>query len=295
MTKMFEHRNTSSGGLAVVKDDMISSHIHYLHSIRYRESTIYARELFLRRFFAFHMGVQLCHITREHCEQFLDRHEISARGRNGEINHLRSFFGWCLAENHIELDPTIRLHRPKVPRSLPRPMSDDDLTTALMLAPKRIRPWIMIGAYSGLRGCEIAQLRGEHCDVKNQTIFVADGKGGGQSSVPMSPLLVPVFEQLPSRGWLFPRWDERGLEIDGHITAHRLQAIANRFLHSIGIESTFHSLRHWYGTNCYRQTRDIRLTQELMRHNSVESTAIYTKVDHDEAAEVVANLPSLCA
>jgi integrase/recombinase XerD len=41
---------------------------------------------------------------------------------------------------------------------------------------------------------------------------------------------------------------------------------------------TAHQLRHWFGTHTLRITRDVRTTQELLRHRSISSTAIYTKV-----------------
>jgi len=69
--------------------------------------------------------------------------------------------------------------------------------------------------------------------------------------------------------------------------------LCNDHLHSIGIPHTLHSLRHRYGTQVYRASgRDLRLTQELMRHKTPVSTALYTWVDPAEGAAVVAKLPT---
>ena len=70
--------------------------------------------------------------------------------------------------------------------------------------------------------------------------------------------------------------------------------ITNRYLHDIGIAHTLHTLRHWFGTNCYRVSgRDLRATQELMGHESPASTQVYTWVDPGELAEAVGRLPAL--
>jgi site-specific recombinase XerD len=64
----------------------------------------------------------------------------------------------------------------------------------------------------------------------------------------------------------------------------------NTYLHSLGITSTAHSLRHRFATTIYEETRDLRLTQELMGHTSPETTAIYTQANHAGAAAAVAAL-----
>jgi site-specific recombinase XerD len=61
----------------------------------------------------------------------------------------------------------------------------------------------------------------------------------------------------------------------------------NRFLRSAGVTGSAHTLRHWFGTNLYAQSHDIRLTQEMLGHASVITTAIYTAFDQRAAGEAV--------
>jgi len=66
----------------------------------------------------------------------------------------------------------------------------------------------------------------------------------------------------------------------------------NKYLHEVGISHTLHTLRYWFGSNTYRASgRDLRLTQELMRHRSPISTSIYTYVSPGEMVNVVNRLP----
>lgn len=212
--------------------------------------------------------------------------------RATELSHLRSFYRWALLEGLVDVDPTARLVRPKVPRRLPRPIPDGDLHMALDLAPERIRPMLMLAAYAGLRACEIANLRAEDVLWANDPplLVVTDGKGGHQGAVPLAPALEPVLRALPARGWLFCRRDGR----TGPVPAHVVSKLCNDFLHDMGIAHTLHTLRHWFGTTTLRVNGgNLRQTQELLRHQSPVSTAIYTWVNPAEAAETLKALPVL--
>jgi site-specific recombinase XerD len=77
---------------------------------------------------------------------------------------------------------------------------------------------------------------------------------------------------------------------DGPLTANRVSQVVNGYLHGIGIVDTAHTIRHWYGTNIYRITRDLRLVQEMMGHESPATTAIYTAYDPANADIMAAAL-----
>lgn len=233
----------------------------------------------------------LLEATHEDLTAYLDRLD-KPESRATELSHLRSFYRWAVVEGLLTVDPTARLIRPRVPRRLPRPMPDGDLAVALDLAPERIRPWLLLAAYAGLRACEVAPLRAEDLLWANDPplILVGEGKGGHMGAVPMAPLLADELRALPSRGWLFTYRDGR----PGHVPPHLVSSRANRYLRDLGITHTFHTLRHWFGTQTLRANGgDLRQSQELMRHQSPVSTAIYTWVDPKAAAVTVGALPVL--
>lgn len=235
--------------------------------------------------------VDLLKATHDQLEGYLDRLD-KPETRATEISHMRSFYKWAVIEELIPVDPTARLIRPRVPRRLPRPMPDGDLSVALDMAPDRIRPWLMLAAYAGLRACEVAPLRAEDLMWSNDPplIVVDQGKGGHMGAVPMAPVLESELRALASRGWLFTYRNGES----GHIPPHLVSSYSNKYLHDLGISHTFHTLRHWFGTQTLRANGgDLRQSQELMRHQSPVSTAIYTWVDPKAAAVTVASLPVL--
>lgn len=157
---------------------------------------------------------------------------------------------------------------------------------ALAEAPCQVAPILNLAVYAGLRACEIAQLRADDISHAPPMIRIRESKGGGESTVPIAPLLADVLHRcpIPSVGYLFPGRD------GGHLSRSRICQIANGYLRTLGIAHTLHTLRHAYGTAIYRATRDLRVTQELMRHRSIQSTVGYTKLDLEAGQMVVAGL-----
>ncbi len=92
---------------------------------------------------------------------------------------------------------------------------------------------------------------------------------------------------LPFRGWLFPGQDRQRQPTGGHVTASQVSHLASRYLHDSGSASTFHALRHHFGTEVYRGSLDIRLTQDLLGHSSPAMTAGYTALAPGRAVDVV--------
>jgi site-specific recombinase XerD len=223
-------------------------------------------------------------LTTHELETYLDSANLQPGSRAAEIACYRSFYAWAFDHGMTADNPALKLVRPRQPERLPRPMPAQDVKRALAEAPCQVAPILNLAVYAGLRACEIAQLKAE--DITSDLIRVRESKGGSETAVPVSPLLASVLSRcpLPQYGWLFPGRN------GGHLSRSRICQLANRYLASIGVKHTLHSLRHAYGTAIYRATKDLRLTQELMRHRSMQSTVLYTLIDNDSARQAVSAL-----
>jgi site-specific recombinase XerC len=265
---------------------MVAAHLRYLTRRNLRPGTVEQRRRCLARLARRHPD--LARVTTDELEEWLDGRALGAEARATEISHVRGFYRWCVETGRLEVSPAERLVRPKLARRLPRPMPDGNLAMAVEVAPEPVRQMLLLAAYAGLRACEIARLEGEHVLFDAGVLLVAEGKGGGMSSVPLSPLLVPELRRLPRSGPLFTLGD--GRQMRPHNVSHK----ANRYLHDMGIPETLHQIRHWFGTKLFVASgRDLRATQEGMRHASPVSTSGYTWVDPGELSSSVARLPSL--
>lgn len=210
---------------------------------------------------------------------------VGAGARIAYAAHLSSFYRWLIYERLRDDDPTARLIRPRTHRRIPRPIGDASLDRAISAAGQPIRTWLALAAYMGFRACEIAPLCREDIRGDLGVIIIRDGKGGKQRTVNLHPEVAKLLEHGPKSGPLFrARGTERAL------TANAVSQRANRYLHDLDIPETLHQLRHWFGTNLYRNTGDLRLTQEMMGHSSPTTTAGYAQWDQQKAAAAIASL-----
>lgn len=235
------------------------------------------------------VGHPLIESVTDELRDWLDRRPLNAKTRYAYISHLASFWRWALAEELVARNPTLRLTRPKLRRTLPRPISTEDLRTLIDQAPTaEIRAMVTLGGYAGLRCMEIAGLDASDImeQMKPPVLVVTHGKGDKPRIVPMSMTIVVALRahRVPSYGPVFH--DEHG----DPLMPWRVSHILRTHMQTCGVTGSAHQLRHAFGTEVYRRSHDLRLTQELMGHSTPIPTAGYVAWAQDHAAEVVAEL-----
>jgi integrase/recombinase XerC len=267
--------------------DPVEAHLAHLQLRNLRPSTIEQRRLALRRL-ARTLGHPILYTNEAQLGRWYAGLKMTAESRACELSHVRSFYQWALLEELIDIDPTRRLIRPRLQRRIPRPIGEIDLARVLDRAPDRIRPWLYLAAYEGLRACEIANLRRE--DILDSAdppmLIVTDGKGGKQRLIPLSPIVAAALSPMPAKGWMFLREDG----LSGPNAPWRVSQAANAVLHRLGTRATLHQLRHRFATKIYANSRDLRVTQELLGHASPFTTAGYAAHSPSAALDAVMGL-----
>jgi len=167
---------------------------------------------------------------------------------------------------------------PRYERKLPKVLTQGELTLILgAVSCQRDRLIVQVGVLLGLRVSEISHLHVEHIDFDAGVAEVVRGKGSKDRYVPIHPMLLlalrrwigerrigPVFLSRRRRA-LCPRW---------------IQIILQRACRQSGIikHATPHVLRHTFATNYLNRSGNLRETQELLGHERVATTEIYTHV-----------------
>ena len=251
------------------------------------QSSIGRREHCLRVFARSIGDLSLLEVDRRTIEQFLDKRHSRDGGparlstRSAWLAHLSEFYKWAIRDDLTEHNPTAKIVRPHPPVGLPRPVDTDDLSAALAAAGPMHRCWVLLAAYQGMRCQEIAGLRVDDIYEKKGKIKVTKGKGGKERMLPLHPAVHRALVELPMphSGYVFVR--PRG----GPYPPAVLSAQFNLFLKSAipNRKVTAHQLRHWFGTEFYGQTHDLRLTAEVMGHADTSTTSVYTRVDVEAA------------
>jgi integrase/recombinase XerC len=246
-------------------------------------SSVETRERRIRALMVWSSAQPVTHLEREDIERYLDGLDIEAMTRRDYLSHFGAFYKWAVAEGHAEKDPTTHITRPRRRRRLPRPIPDAELVRAIAGARGRLRAFLLLAAYQGLRCKEIASLCGEDIDRDAQTLYVRHGKGEHQRRIPLHPLVDAALPADLDEGPVFRQRSGQRLK------PHNVSSTVNKYLHGLGIASSAHCLRHAFATALYRSTLDLRLTQTLLGHVSPATTAVYADFD-PAGAEAVRRL-----
>lgn len=227
-----------------------------------------------------------------------DERPYAARSVSRTLSAVRSFHRFLLREGTTTRDPAAGVRQPKLPRSLPHPLSVDEVGR-LLDAPRsdttvglRDRALLELLYGSGLRVSELVGLDVDDVDLEEGAVRVL-GKGGKEREVPLGRFgrdavaawlgrARPEFAAGLSRGALF--LNQRG----GRLTRQSVNRLLATNVRAAGIERrvTPHSLRHSFATHLLEGGADVRVVQELLGHASVATTQIYTLVTEEHLREV---------
>jgi len=222
------------------------------------------------------------HVTPSEVTNWLGRPGYAAWTRATYYGHLRSYFRYATQIGIVQVDPMAGMRRPRPGKSIPRPLTPAQVATVLAAARPNLRAWLTLGLYAGLRAHEIAKIRGE--DVTRDQLYVF-GKGGQGAFVPTHPLVWVLAQSRPRDGWWFPTCSSTG-----HVASGSVSTRTTRLFTANGITGSIHRCRHTYATELLRSGANIRVVQTLMRHESLNSTMIYTAVDEGERRDAINRL-----
>lgn len=203
---------------------------------------------------------------------------------------VRPYFKWLAAKGIRSDDPTALLVVPKAKHGVPRPIATTHLFAAIDSAPERIKAWLLLAAYCGLRAKEVALLQVEDFVVDADAVFLhlRRTKGERERVVAVAGWVWDVIAPLlPESGACWHR-----LRGTGVVTPQQVSQACNEHLRKCGCASTFHSLRHWAGTQTLAASGgDLRLTQQFLGHADPKQTALYTEVRPEDLAAVADAMP----
>ncbi len=178
--------------------------------------------------------------------------------------------------------------RPALPLSLYRQLlkalSGDDAASV------RDRAMVRLMGEAGLRVSEVVGLDLEDLLLGERLLVIRQGKGGKQRSVPLSRGVVADLERwLALRaGFAAPGVRAVFVNVGGRrargqrTSADMVRKRLNRYYLELGFPPRYHGahmLRHTAGTRFYRASKDLHLTARLLGHKSVNTSAIYAKMD----------------
>lgn len=261
-----------------VMSDLIERHCAQISAKGLSDNTVDSRRDLLKRMDAeLPMGLESA--TVEELTDWLARRGWSRQTRATYYGHVKGFFDWACDPRspHLDWNPAASLTRPKVPRGVPKPVTEDELRDALA-APGGWRVAILLAADAGLRCCELATI--QRRDVNELTITVI-GKGDRSRVVPTSGNVWGCVRDMPS-GRLVPG------------TAGQISKNARDHFDRIGLpDVTMHRFRHRFATQLLERGADLLTVSMLLGHAQIETTVRYTQITDGQRRNAVRALPVL--
>ncbi|MCW8944776.1 MAG: site-specific tyrosine recombinase XerD [Sedimenticola sp.] len=220
----------------------------------------------------------------------LSREGKKARSTARMLSCIRQFYQYALRENWVNTDPSSLIDAPKLGRSLPKSLTEDEVES-LLDAPDiddpegcRDRAMLEVLYATGLRVSELVGLQFNQVSL-NQGLVRVIGKGGKERLVPLGDeavewltrfLKTARYDLLGERVCddLFPT--RRGAGMTRQAFWYRIKKHAA----SAGITKHLspHTLRHAFATHLLNHGADLRVVQMLLGHSDLSTTQIYTHV-----------------
>lgn len=283
-------RSTVSDETVAYMTQLIDDHCRHLKARGFAKNTVDSRLYLLHRLDK-ELPMGLGQATVEELEDFLSQFDDNQTQATYH-GHITGFFRWAADPKRprIDYDPTVGLFRPKVPRGLPKPATNDELQMALLTLRDPWCRYVKLAAYAGARSCEIVALDREH--ITRESIRIV-GKGGKVRIIRTHAVVWEAVEPLP------PGPIARRVRTGDRAEPDYLSAIMIYQLGRVGLGGlSLHRFRHWYATTQLRPQKyggggaSIRTVQENMGHAQLSSTAIYTLVTDEERADAIDSLPT---
>jgi integrase/recombinase XerD len=261
----------------------------------------------LRQFMAIkYADVSPLKVSSKNLQQFLqyvNELGLSAHSQARILSGLKAFFKYLLFEELIESDPTALLEGPKLGRKLPDTLSYPEIEKILeaidLSTPEggRNRAMLEVLYSSGLRVSELVdmKLNNVHFDVGFLRII---GKGNKERLVPVGREAMKFMKiYIDSIRGKYPhKAPQKGFEAfvflnrNGRkLTRVMIFTIIKNLVTTIGLKKTIspHTFRHSFATHLIEGGADLRAVQEMLGHESITTTEIYTHLDRDYLRQVV--------
>lgn len=226
--------------------------------------------------------------------------KLSKRSICRHISTLRTFFNYLGRKKYIKNNPMTLIQNPKNDKVLPKFLYNEELETLLNVPDMNefegIRDKLIIEMFysTGIRVSELSNLKMKDIDFSNQKILIL-GKGNKERIVLYGKKCQDLLNLYLNKSrphlldgdspYLFV-----GKRID-RLNENAIRLILKKILKKSGIEIKLspHVIRHTFATDLLNNGADLRTVQELLGHENLKTTEVYTHITNERLKEVIRN------
>jgi len=250
-------------------------------------------------------GVPLLETTHADIQGFLahlfTEQKAKATSTGRAISSLKRLFRYLLRQNKVDADPTLQIAPPKLPRSLPKSLTEQDVEQLLdapdVQTPLGLRDRTMLEVLyaTGLRVSELVTLSVAQVSLDMGVVRVM-GKGSKERLVPLGEEALDWIRRYLAEGR--PALLTGKLSDALFVTARAESMTRQMFWYLIkkharhgGLNKSLspHTLRHAFATHLLNHGADLRVVQMLLGHADISTTQIYTHVARERLKQLHAH------
>ena len=222
---------------------------------------------------------------------FLNERSYSKSTTARKLATLRSFYKFCLRRGHVQANPLATIRTPKQDKRLPKFLEEEDVRKLLetpdtnTLLGCRDRAMLETMYSTGIRVSELVDLNVADVDFVGEALHIR-GKGKKQRITPISPTALAWIKRYMELRRQDPKASSSNQEavfVNKHgqrLSTRSVRRKLDKYLAIAGLDPTIspHTLRHSFATHMLSRGADLRSVQELLGHQSLSTTQIYTHV-----------------
>lgn len=235
-----------------------------------------------------------------HFLSHMDQKGLSRKTIARKISACRTFYDYLILQNEIDKNVFTLIDIPKIPKKLPSIIHDDEIKRLFesidVETPLGYRNYVILDLLfsCGLRASELVNLSIKDLQLEQSQMLI-HGKGSKDRYVPLHPELVAEMKHYLT--YIRPRLLAKGHDVSttyifinykgGVLSVRGLQVILKKLIEKSGevYKMHPHMLRHAFATTLLDHGADLRVVQELLGHEHLKSTQIYTHVSKEKIKE----------
>ena len=262
----------------------------------YSNNTIESYKRDLEKFLAFNKNKNIDNITNDDLKKYikyLKEENLNEKSIARNISSLKSFYKFLVISKYINNNPSDALFSPKVKKSLPNTLTEDEVLKLLDIEltnnfSYRNKAMLELMYATGLRVSELINLKLHDVDL-TQDIIRTFGKGSKERVIPIGDYAKEYLKKYiyEYRVSMLKTESSEYLFLNNHgkqMTRQGFFKIIKKIAKEKGINKEFspHTIRHSFASHLLKYGADLRTIQELLGHSDISTTQIYTHITNEE-------------
>lgn len=209
--------------------------------------------------------------------KYLKIQGYSSTTSNRKLAAIKSFYKFLMVEGIVDVNPAELVESAKIEETIPRTVSIKEYKQIISIIDNlEDRALIELLFTTGIRREEVVILKRNDFNF-NSGVLKVNGKGKKERMIPILPEIMPntmLWLEQHDNDWVFPSKRNKGEPN----TTRWVNKIVRKWADRAGYPGiTPHSFRHSFGTYLYENGADVKAIQEMMGHESIDTTNIYAQ------------------